>query len=59
MIKRATKKNINLNSLSTGCSPCLKKTKKIEQQIGDRKVSEIKLEEIKKIISSLFDKKIN
>jgi hypothetical protein len=59
MIKRATKKNINLNSLSTGCSPCLNEAKKIEQQIGDRKVSEIKLEEIKKIISSLFDKKIN
>jgi hypothetical protein len=59
MIKRATKKNINLNSLSTGCSPCLNEAKKIEQQIGDRKVSSIKLEEIKKIISSLFDKKIN
>ena len=51
MIKRAAKKNINLNSLSTGCSPCLNEAKKIEQQIGDRKVSEIKLEEIKKISS--------
>jgi hypothetical protein len=30
----------------------------MERKIADRNVSEIKLEEIKKIISSLFDEKI-
>ena len=57
MIKRATKKEVNLNTLSTGCSPCLKEAEKIHRKIGNRKVSEIKIAEVKKIISSLFNKK--
>jgi len=57
-MKRTAKKKENLNNLNTGCSPCLKEAAKIEGKIGDRDVSEIKLEEIKKIISSLFDEKI-
>ncbi len=55
-MKRAIKRNINLNKLSTGCSPCLNEALKIKQKIGDRKVSEIKIDEIKKIVSSLFNK---
>ena len=54
MIKRVTKNKVNLNTLKTGCSPCLHQAKKIEDKIGNRKVSEIKIEEIKKIVSSLF-----
>lgn len=54
MIKRATKNKVNLNTLKTSCSPCLDQAKKIEDKIGNRKVSEIKIEEIKKIVSSLF-----
>ena len=57
MIKRATKKAINLNKLNTGCSPCLAEAKKIERQIGDRNISDIKIKEIKKIVSSLFKNK--
>ena len=57
MIKRAIKKELNLNKLKTGCSPCLAEVKKIERKIGDRNVSEIKIEEIKKLVSSLFEKK--
>ena len=58
MMKRAFKKEeVNLNKLSTGCSPCFCEAKKIKRKIGNRKVSEIKLEEIKKIVSSLFDEK--
>ena len=57
MIKRVTRKNINLNTLKTGCTPCLNETKIIKRKIGDRKVSELKLEEIKKIIDSFFEKK--
>jgi hypothetical protein len=57
MTKRATKEKVNLNKLKSGCSPCLSEAKKIELQIGQRKVSEIKIDEIKKIVSSLFSDK--
>jgi hypothetical protein len=57
MIKRTTKKDVNLSTLNTGCSPCLNEAKVIKRKIGKRKVSEIKIEEIKKIVSSLFKNK--
>ena len=57
MNKRATKKEVNLNTLKTGCSLCLEEVKKIERQIGNRNVSEIKIQEIKNIVSSLFQGK--
>ena len=53
-MRRATKKEINLNKLKTGCSPCMKEAKIMEQKISDRKISEIKINEVKKIISSMF-----
>ena len=56
-MKRMTKKKINLNLLKSGCSPCLDQAKKIENKIGKRNISEIKIDEVKKIISSLFNEK--
>ena len=56
MKKRTISKDIQLNSLKTGCSPCKAEAEKIKLQIGERKVSEIKIDEIKKIVSSLFVK---
>ena len=56
MMRRATKKDLNLNKLKTGCSPCLNEAKKMQQKISNREVSEIKIQEIKKIVSSLFKK---
>ena len=55
-MRRTIKKNINLNKLKTGCSPCISEAKKMEQKISNRKISEIKLEEIKGIVSSMFKK---
>ena len=55
-MRRATKKNVNLNKLKTGCSPCMSEAKKMEQKISNRKVSEIKINEIKDIVSSMFKK---
>ena len=55
-MRRATKKEINLNKLKTGCSPCMSEAKMMEQKISNRKVSEIKIEEVKSIISSMFNK---
>ena len=55
-MRRTTKKEINLNKLKTGCSPCMSEAKKMEQKLSNRKISEIKTEEVKVIFSSMFKK---
>ena len=55
-MRRTIKKEINLNKLKTGCSPCMLEAKKMEQKISNRKISEIKIEEVKTIVSSMFKK---
>ena len=55
-MRRTNKKDLNLNKLKTGCSSCLNEARKIQQKIADRDPSKIKIEEIKKIVSSLFKK---
>tara|TARA_B100000963_G_scaffold360240_1_gene390408 strand:- start:3132 stop:3305 length:174 start_codon:yes stop_codon:yes gene_type:complete len=56
-MRRTIKKEINLNKLKTGCSPCMNEANIMKQKISDRKISEIKIEEIKTIVSSMFDRK--
>ena len=53
-MRRTTKRNVNLNKLKTGCSPCMKEAKIMEQKISKRNISEIKIDEIKNIVSSMF-----
>ena len=55
-MRRTIKKEINLNKLKAGCSPSMSEAKKMEQKIFNRKVSEIEIEEVKVIISSMFKK---
>ena len=55
-MRRTIGKKVNLNKLKTGCSPCMSEAKKMEQKISDRNISEIKIEEVKTIVSSLFKK---
>ena len=55
-MRRTTKKEVNLNKLKTGCSPCMTEAKKMEQRISNRDISEIKIEEVKSIVSSMFKK---
>ena len=55
-MRRIIKKNLNLNKLKTSCSPCLNEVKKMQQKISNREITDIKIEEIKKIVSSLFKK---
>ena len=62
-MKRTDKREKNLNKLSldlnksfTGCAPCLNEALKIDRQISNRVLSEIKIEEIKKIVRSIFSK---
>ena len=57
IMRRTLKKNMNLNSLKTGCSPCMNEAKKMQRKISDRNLSEVKIQEIKSIVSSLFKDK--
>ena len=45
---------IDLKKTSSGCAPCLNEALKIDRQISNRVLSEIKIEEIKKIVRSIF-----
>ena len=48
---------IDLNKSSGGCAPCLNEVDKIEKKINNRSLSEIKINEIKKIVNSIFENK--
>jgi len=56
-MRRIIKKEHNLNKLKTGCSPCINEATKMKQKISNRNISDIKIEEIKSIVSSMFNKK--
>ena len=45
---------IDLNKSSTGCAPCLNEALKIDRQINERPLNEMKINEIKKIVRSIF-----
>ena len=51
-----TKKDNNLNSLKTGCSPCLSEAKKIENRISKKNISAMTTQKFKKIVFSIFKK---
>ena len=60
-MKRTNKRKLNfnkplfdLNQSSTGCAPCLKEASKIDRQIYKRPLNQIKIEEIKRIVRSIF-----
>jgi len=55
-MRRTIKKEVDLNKLKTGCSPCLNEANKMQHKISNRKISDIKIHEIKKIVSSMFKK---
>jgi len=56
-MERINKKDLNLNKLKTGCSLCLKEAEIMKRKIGNRELTEIKINEIKTIVSSFFKKK--
>ena len=62
-MKRANKKEFNLNQssqeynlnkLQSGCAPCLQEVIKIDRKINGRSLTEIKINEIKEIVNSIF-----
>jgi len=48
------KPSFRLNKISTGCASCLGEVLKIERKINGRSLSEIKINEIKEIVRSIF-----
>ena len=52
--KNLNEPSFDLNKSSTGCAPCLNEALKIDRQINERPLNEIKIEEIKKIVRSIF-----
>ena len=54
-----TKPSFDLNQSSTGCEPCLREAFKIKRKINNRTLHEIKINEIKDIVNSIFEGKKN
>ena len=48
----------DLNKYSYGCAPCLKEALEIKRKVNNRLLNEIKINEIKKIVNSIFENKI-
>ena len=60
-MKRTYRRELNLNKPSfdlnkskVGCAPCLEQALKIDKQINGRSLNEIKINEIKTIVRSIF-----
>jgi len=58
-MKRTYKRELNLNRSSAGCAFCYKEFLKIDRQINKRTLNEIKIEEIKKIVRTIFESSKN
>ena len=56
-MRRTIKKDLNLKKLKTSCSPCLNEANKMQKKIAKRNLSELKIKEIKDIVSSIFKEK--
>ena len=55
MMKKKTINRVDdLNKSSVGCYPCKKEAKKIERKMREEKLSELKIDKIKKIVESIF-----
>ena len=68
-MKRTTKRELNLDQSSpkvhdlsmssTGCAPCLNEALKIDRKIKNRSLNQIKIDEIKTIVRSIFESSKN
>ena len=53
------KPSFDLNKSKVGCAPCLEQALKIDRQIKGRSLNEIKINEIKIIVRSIFESSKN
>ena len=58
-LNQSSPKEYNLNKKSIGCAPCFKEALKIERQVNNRSLNEIKISEIKEIVNSIFESSSN
>ena len=58
-LNKSSPKDIDLNKSSAGCAPCLNEAKKIDKKINGRSLTEIKIDELKVIVQSIFDSSKN
>jgi len=56
-LNQSDPKALDLNKSSIACVPCLSEALKIDRKINARSLSQIKIEEIKKIVNSIFENK--
>ena len=56
-LNKTSPKEYDLNKSSVGCVPCLNEVSKIEKEIKNRSLNQIKIDEIKKIVNSIFESK--
>ena len=56
-LNRTFPKVHNLNKSSSGYTPCWNEAPKIKRKINESSLNEIKIDEIKKIVNSLFENK--
>ena len=54
-LNHPSRKEFDLNKSTTGCAPCLNKALKINRKINNRPLNEIKINEIKAIVRSIFE----
>ena len=54
-LNQAFPKEYDLNKSLTGCAPCLKEALDIDRQVNGRSLNEIKINEIKTIVRSIFE----
>ena len=48
------KPSFDLNKSSTGCASCLREVSKIDRQVNGRSLNQIRINEIKTIVRSIF-----
>ena len=53
-LDQSSPKVYDLNKLSPGCAPCLKEALKIDRKINGRTLNQMKINEIKEIVKSIF-----
>ena len=53
-MKRTFKKELNLNKSTAGCAHCLNEALKIDRQINEKSLNENKIDEIKRIVRTIF-----
>ena len=54
-LNQSAPKALDLNKSSKACAPCLNEALKVDRKINVRPLSQLKIEEIKKIVNSIFE----